>query len=129
MIRQHHRLDAVKLVKLLTAVFKGNRIYLNCLNWKKNQMKKYLFYRLIVIISFLISFLIYGIIFIENSRSCLGNPKILPTIFIGFPLLFIFLIIDSIFTFVKKDNRKHIVYPFILYFFILFLTVLMYGNS
>ena len=92
-------------------------------------MKKFLVNRIIVITVILFAFLFYGLLFIKNDKSCIGNPKILPTILIGFPIILFLLIIDSIIIFFTKEKRKYIVYPFIYYFMTLLLVILFFRDS
>lgn len=91
-------------------------------------MKKYLANRLIVITVILFLFILHGLLFIENDKSCIGNPKILPTMFIGFPLILLLLVTDSLIIFFKKEKRKYIVYPFIYYFMTLLLTIFFFRD-
>ena len=92
-------------------------------------MKKYLVESIIVITVILLGFVFYGLYFIENGRSCIGNPKILPTIFIGLPIVFFLLVIDSIIIFLKKEKRKYIIYSFIYYYIFVFIIILFFRDS
>jgi phosphatidylserine synthase len=91
-------------------------------------MKTYLVKRVIVISLILFGFIFYGLFFIENNKSCIGNPKILPTFFIGLPIVFSLLIIDSIIIFFKKEKRKYIKYLFITYFLFALLIILFFRD-
>ncbi len=84
------------------------------------KMNNFFLKRIAYISVIIFSFLLYGIFFIENSRSCLGSPKILPTIFIAIPLGLFILIIDLIITFLSKnkENRKYIFLSFAYFIFI-----------
>ena len=88
----------------------------------------YLIKRIIFISTILLGFILYGILFIDNSRSCLGSPKIVPTVFIGLPLLLIGIITDAIVTFFKNKNRKYIPFTFVFYFAIAFLIITIFND-
>ena len=79
---------------------------------------------------FIISiFIVYSIFTDNNSKSCIGNPSILPFAFIGFPLLILLTISDIIYLLIlKKLTKNKLVINLsivVAYFFIVFLV----GNS
>lgn len=91
-------------------------------------MNPYVKNRILFISVILFGFVLYGQLFIEEAKSCIGSPKILPTIFIGFPIVFLLLFIDSVITFLSKKHRKYIVYPFLYYFAVALLILLIFRD-
>lgn len=53
--------------------------------------------RLIVFLIVVLGFVMFSFLFINpNGRSCLGPPRLLPFMFIGFPLLIVLSFVDII---------------------------------
>ncbi|OWP74405.1 hypothetical protein BWK62_14430 [Flavobacterium oreochromis] len=88
-------------------------------------MNKFFIIRLAYISLILFGFLFYGVFFIENTRSCLGPPKILPTVFIAIPLVFLILLIDTTVILLKKDkkNKKYMGNSFLYFLAVIFLII------
>jgi len=67
--------------------------------------------RLIFVAIVVVIFAIQSYVFIDGSqRSCLGNPSVLPYVFIGMPSLVVMAVLDIIFlAIVKRVNIAKII--------------------
>jgi len=70
------------------------------------ENKKHLIKRLLVVSIVVFLFMIFNLFFVNpNQRSCLGNPLVLPFVFLGLPFLLILGILDILFLIIiKKIN-------------------------
>lgn len=66
--------------------------------------KEYLAQRLLVTSIVVFIFIVYSFLFIDaNQQSCLGNPTVLPFIFLGIPFLIALAILDLLIAGIKRN--------------------------